>query len=1354
MQVAASYAPIRVIYGTVRLGAQVVNVVDYGGYWYVQVVWGEGPITAISAVMFNDADPNDPAKGATCVVTNYSGTSGQLVNADLVAAFAAKGVVYTDTLPDIAYSVLRISKAGTSGMPTVTALIQGRAVYDPRTTLTAYSDNPALIVADFVTNSVYGMGLTVDWPSVTTVANLCDAIVGSEKRRRLSLALDTVQPVSTWLDTLATYAGCWALKEGTKVTLIPDSTVGVSRTYAHASGQIAKLTALKQRGIAAMPTAIEIRYTDTTAIPWKDASQWAYLPGVLAGTYPRRESQIALPGIQSPSQAYREAVERLNKLTNADLSCTLEVFDESLDLQPGDRVQVTHPIGLTAKDFRVQRVTSNYGRHKLDLLEYDPSVYSNAIVVGSSTPNTLLPDPMIPPTAITGLAAVETIYKAGDGTVSSRLSIAWDTLSDIWQIRYSVTLYRMDDAIGGGLLKVINGYSDVNSFVFAPLEDNYYYRVEVIAERVRTGVQSAVATTVVQALGKLLPPANVTGFTATAGKSGLVLNWSPVVDIDMKGYRLKSGSWAGTTLYDVTSTSVNLGYVVAGTTNYYIKALDFSGNESTATATVSSTITAPVAVTGLSSTVDTATVLLTWNPSSAIWPIDRYEVRYGTSWAAGTTVATLNDTNCRVSASWAGSSRTFWVSAYDAAGNISTASSRAVALTKYSPVTTLGVTLLGADLKLTWSAATGGSLMLDCYEIRVGSTFAGAELLGTSSTTAFTIPYRWSANQTFWIAPRDMLGNNSSGTEASSVFNYSLPAAPAVASKLIGVKAELTWTTPSAILPVAKYSVRYGASWAAGAATEVLVAVTSLRVAIDWVPGTRTYYVAAIDVNGNVGTASVGTGILLNAPYAPTIDTVASSVGGVLLDQYRLAWDVITPDTTQVPIDYYVIGYDAVTLDRTFSSTYMATADWSGTRTFWVKAVDVLGNIGPDSSQTLTINIPTAPSITSQVIDNNVLLYWAGSTATLPIATYELRKGASWAGGSLIGQKSGGFTTVLETAAGTYTYWVAAIDSAGNVGTPSSLVVSVSQPPDYILNTEWTSNFGGTKVNATVDTDGSYLFGVDTTETWQSHFTSRTWAGPNDQVTDSTHGGPFPYYIQPGLQPASYTETFNYGAILPGTKVTVLTAGAAVSGTPVVSITISTSPDSTTWTDYPGLSSVYATNFQYVKVALTFTGGIYDLSLLRVTLDSKIKNAAGSKACLSTDILGTAINFNVEFVDVSAINITPLSTTAVTAMYDYLDAYVAGTYSVVSNVCTVTTGSVHGLVVGQNVKLTTSTGTGISAVYTVVTRPSSTQFTVAMTTANTSGNLTTYAQGFRVYLFDAAGTTRLSKTVSWAVRGY
>lgn len=66
-----------------------------------------------------------------------------------------------------------------TGIPTLKAEVRGRRVYDPRTALTAWSDNPALCIRDYLT-AVHGLSAgasEVNDATVIAAANICDEVV-------------------------------------------------------------------------------------------------------------------------------------------------------------------------------------------------------------------------------------------------------------------------------------------------------------------------------------------------------------------------------------------------------------------------------------------------------------------------------------------------------------------------------------------------------------------------------------------------------------------------------------------------------------------------------------------------------------------------------------------------------------------------------------------------------------------------------------------------------------------------------------------------------------------------------------------------------------------------------------------------------------------------------------------------------------------------------------------------------------------------------------------------------------------------------------------------------------------------
>jgi predicted phage tail protein len=501
-------------------------------------------------------------------------------------------------------------------------------------------------------------------------------------------------------------------------------------------------------------------------------------------------------------------------------------------------------------------------------------------------------------------------------------------------------------------------------------------------------------------------------------------------------------------------------------------------------------------------------------------------------------------------------------------------------------------------------------------------------------------------------------GGQSSATALSgSITALGKTAPPANVPALYGVLdpdvgVTLNWD-PVTDLDLQGYEIWQGSAWGSGTKLGVFAA-TSKKLGL-LSAGTTTWWIKALDTSGSYSTTATSASITITTAGAPTTSGLFSN------DSLILKWMAVAGSLSTA---YYEVRYGTVSdtwatatsLGTVLGTTYPIKGAWIGTRRFFVAAVDLKGNYGTSATYDAVITAPSQPTITQQVIDNNVLLQWTDSTQTLPITVYELRKGTTWAGATVVGTKQGKFTSVFESSSGTYTYWLAGIDSAGNYGTPSSISAQVSQPPDYVLKLDQNSTFSGTKTNLFVD--GSNLYGnVDTTETWQSHFTSRGWT----TIQDAINAG-YTIYGLPSLNTGQYYEDIDYGTVLAGTKVTTTLTSNVITGATTITPTISVKTLSTdAWTVYSGVNSVFATNFRYVRAQYDFTsaGGddLLQITALNVKLDSKLRSDSGSGTAVSTDSGGTTVNFNIAFVDVDAISVTPTNSTgtAVIAVYDFTD---------------------------------------------------------------------------------------------------
>jgi hypothetical protein len=452
--------------------------------------------------------------------------------------------------------------------------------------------------------------------------------------------------------------------------------------------------------------------------------------------------------------------------------------------------------------------------------------------------------------------------------------------------------------------------------------------------------------------------------------------------------------------------------------------------------------------------------------------------------------------------------------------------------------------------------------------------------------------------------------------------------------------------SPVPDLNVSRYEIRQGASWATG--TVVATTVETIFARQGLAVGTYTFWVAAVTApQGAYSAHPASLAITVTVPGSPSVTGVIDGT------DYRLAWPAVSSSLT---VDRYEIRYGAsfaagTLVGTTKATTFQAPITWAGSRLFWIAAIDVSGAVGSAVATTVLVSVPSAVvGLTAQVIDNNVLLKWTGGSSALPIAHYLVKRGTAWAGSTVIGQKQGTFTSLSETAGGTFSYWVAAIDTGGNEGTPASVVAVVGVPPDYVLHNEWQSNFAGTKTNLHLE-NGQLIGPVTTGESWASHFNARGWNSPQDQIAAG-----YLYFIEPAHTTAQYREAFDFGSVIATDLATVTLNKVDFHGVIASTITIETSLNGASWTTVGTGSQQYVSNFRYVRVTVDLTGGgaaFCILAGLSLKLAAKLRTDSGSVAAVAADSGGTVVTFAQSFAAVAAITLTPAGTTPLTAVYSF-----------------------------------------------------------------------------------------------------
>ncbi len=446
---------------------------------------------------------------------------------------------------------------------------------------------------------------------------------------------------------------------------------------------------------------------------------------------------------------------------------------------------------------------------------------------------------------------------------------------------------------------------------------------------------------------------------------------------------------------------------------------------------------------------------------------------------------------------------------------------------------------------------------------------------------------------------------------------------------------------------VSAYIIKQGTNWDTG---QVIVKTKDLEYIVPPIPtGDYTWLIKAVDTSSNESIDAKSTQLSVTGPTG--IQTPSTELVDGLL---TLKWD--TP-TSAYPITDYIIRTNNEIIAEIKSTRYSVQVNWAGEKVFYVSTRDASGQEGPQIAIPFTVNLPPKPlNFKTTVIDNNILFNWTGVRGTLPTREYILKKGNSLDTAIDIGTTRGLFSTYLETKAGLYTYWIAAVDIAGQVGLYEQVTSKVSAPPDYELAVDYYSDFSSASRLNMAAVNGEYLLPVSSSQTWSQHFDNASKTTLQEFIS-----GGYSLFIQPGINTgaidAYYEETYALGTPLTSMSARIDLTGEVLSGNPVIKTYLSSSEDGVNFTEYVETSQLFLSSFSYVRFKIVVDSpddkSVYLLKQINIVLDAKLKSDTGTTTCLDTDVGGTTVYFNQDFIDVTTIGLTVKGTTPSIAVYDF-----------------------------------------------------------------------------------------------------
>ena len=631
----------QIVYGQTKTSGVIVYISTTGPkneYLHLVVALAGHEVEGIGDVYFNDelalTGAGSAAQGR---FTGYAeiykklGSDTQTVETNLQTATSG----LTDgkwtsnhRLRGIAYIYVRLvwnQEVWTGGIPNISAVVKGKKVYDPRTTTTAYSANPALCLRDYLTSSL-GMAMDsaeVDDTAVSAAANICDEDVEIkpvtspatyENRYEANGVLYTSASPDENIGKLITAMGGLIAYSGGKVVVyaagyrIPTVTL----TEKHFAGQMTVQT----------KTSARDRVNGVKGVYVSPENDWqpSDFPQITSTTYVTKDAgirywrDVALPFTTSPSCAQRLAVIELRR-AREEITMTARFRLEAMQVRAGDTVMITNSkMGWTQKVFEVMEW--NFASDgsppqlaiEMTLRETASTVYDWTVadeIYVADAPNTTLPNPftLSAPTNLTLTADGTTQQIQADGTALPRILVSWSApANEFIQAGGNVGIeYKESTSTTYLTWNTVPG-DQTRDYISSDVKIGLTYNVRIFGESFFK-VSTSYVTATVNVQKDTVAPSIPTNLVATIGTGSAVgLDWDDSTAPDFSEY----GIYRNTT--GVTPANANTNKiaevdasrfvdvdVAVGTTYYYwVNAYDALENVSGFATRVQAT---PVAIT-------------------------------------------------------------------------------------------------------------------------------------------------------------------------------------------------------------------------------------------------------------------------------------------------------------------------------------------------------------------------------------------------------------------------------------------------------------------------------------------------------------------------------------------------------------------------------------------------------------------------------------------------------------------------------------------------------------------------------------------------------------------------------------
>ena len=606
----------QIIYGETKVSGVIVYLSTTGSkneYLHIVIALAGHEVQEIGDVYFNDELALTGAgSGATGRFTGKAeiykklGSPTQTVETNLEAATASlTNGKWTSQhrLLGIAYIYVQLTwdqQVFAGGIPNISAMVKGKKVWDPRTSTSGYSANAALCLRDYLTDSVYGLGLSaseVDDTAFNVAANICDEQV-------------EVKPITS----PATYENRYAANGVLYTSASPDENIGkllsaMGGLVAYSGGKIVPYAAgyriptvtLTDSDFAGplsvqTKTSARDRVNAVKGVFVSQKSEWqpTDFPPATSATLLSQDNgvrywrDVVLPMTTSGSCAQRLA--RIELLRGRqEITFTARFRLDAMQVRAGDTVKVTlAKFGWTEKVFEV--IDWNFASDgqppqlaiEMTMRETVSSVYDWSVtdeIVIDTTPTTTLPNPfsLDAPTNLSLVADGTTQLIQADGTALPRIKVAWSAPTEqfIQSGGQVVIEYKPGNTVTYLTWSKVGGDQTLD-YISSDVRIGTTYDVRIFGESY-FGVSTSYLGGSVTVQKDTTAPSIPTGLVAVVGTGKAVsLDWNDNTEPDFSEYGIYRNTTGVTPANDTVDkvaevrasrfvdTDVNL-----GTTYYY-----------------------------------------------------------------------------------------------------------------------------------------------------------------------------------------------------------------------------------------------------------------------------------------------------------------------------------------------------------------------------------------------------------------------------------------------------------------------------------------------------------------------------------------------------------------------------------------------------------------------------------------------------------------------------------------------------------------------------------------------------------------------------------------------------------------